>query len=479
MPQQPFTLSTYPHAVPLFASGRRLVNYYAERAEGQARDQYLLVGCPGMKQFSDTGAAGSPCRGFVWWNSVLYAVVGATLFSITSAGTASSIGGISGSNPVSFAGDNNELLIITDGDDYIFDGTTLSQYTGDNIVDFSDAEFLDGRAVLPQASPSIAGRFSWTDVNALSTVSSDSFANAESSPDPLYRVLKVGRLLWMLGESTVEPWYSTADTPAFARHGDIVKEIGIGALYSRASLPASEGSPDRGFFLGLSKKSKPSVYVIEGAAVRRISTNALDRILGANTYSDAVGFTYSQDGHDFYCLVLPTAKRTFVYDATLGFWHERQSGVQEVAAWDARHAIVAHDKVLVGHKSDGKIYELDFATHTDAGSKRLAMFTAELASSGETWNRLDSVLVQLDVGVGTAGATVEPQIMMAISTDGGQTFGDEDWRGIGFSADWGRIAKWDGLGPFQQALLKFKITDAVKRNIVKVFARGAQGRPVG
>ncbi len=217
--------------------------------------------------------------------------------------------------------------------------------------------------------------------------------------------------------------------------------------------------------------------MVQGSSVQRISNNAIDRILGENTYSDAIGFAYSQEGHDFYNLVLPTAKRTFSYDVPVNAWHERQSGVKEVAAWDARQCIVAHDKVLVGHVSDGKIYELDFDTHTDAGKKRLAMFPSEMQSSGEYLNRLDQILLDMEVGVGASGATVEPQIIMELSKDGGKTWGPERWRGIGFSGDYDRTVKWTGCGAFRHCIARFKITDAVSRKIVKVHALGEPGRP--
>lgn len=474
MPLAELTLSTYPHGTPLFGSGRRVVNLYAEKAEGQSRQPYTLIGCPGMKSFASPSGTGSlEIRGFTEFSDTIYAVIGSFLFSVASGGTATQVAsGIAGTGRVSMASDNNELVIITNGSDYIFDGTDISQFTGANVVDWADVDYIDGRAVYVQASPDIPGRFSWSDVNALTTVGANSFANAESEPDALKRVKVIDRVVWLFGVNTLEPWFATGESTVFARDSDGIEEYGLGADDSVAELN------ERGFFLAVSRRARSHVRMIAGERSHRISNNAIDAIIDSGTYSDAIGFAYSRRGHDFYCLVLPTLKRCFVYDVTTGFWHERQSGTDIVAGWDARYSIVAHDKVLVGGNKDGKIYELDFDTHTDAGNKRMAMFTARLPSSGEYWNRLDKVLLDMTVGVGAAGASVEPQIVMQKSTDGGQTWGDERWRGIGFSGDYDRQVKWHGCGRFRHMDLRFRITDSVAREIVAVHASGRPGRMV-
>lgn len=484
MPQAELTYSTYPHGVPHFAGGRRVVNMYAEKAEGQARAPFTLKSCPGMKVWSTpTGLSlfQPEFRGFHWFASTLYAVIGEDLVSFTSAGAATvEDTGIAGSGQVYMVSDNDEMIIVTGPGttDYLWNGTTLSSITvTGNVLDWADVDLIDGRAVYVQASPTIPGRFSWSDANDLDTVTgSDQFANAESQTDALLRVKVINRVVWFFGENSLEPWFSTGGDPAFARRADALQPYGLGALNSIAELNG------RGFFIAKSLGSQPHVRMITGLQTDRVSSNALDDFLSRNTYSDAIGFTYSKHGHDWYYLVFPSANRAFGYDASLGFnppfWHEPQSGVNEIAGWNARHCIVAHDKVLVGHKNDGKIYELDADTHTDAGEKRLRMFTAELGSSGEFFNRLDNVVLDISTGLASLGSTVEPAVSMSLSRDGGQTWTDELPRGFGFAGDYDKEVGWGGQGSFRYGLAKFKVTDDVNVEVTKVHASGVPGRQV-
>ena len=484
MPLQPVAFSTYPHSVPLFANGVRLVNCYSERAEGPAKRPFLLVGCPGMKEFAAPSAAsGLEVRGFHWldFNSTLYAVIGSFLFSIASDGSAAEVAsGLAGTGPVTFVSDSDQMVIVTTPgtDDYLWTAAGgLSQLTGENMQDWRDAAFLDGRAVfVPHDN---AGRFWWTEVEQLATIEDANFANAESSADSLTRMLEVDRLLWMLGPQSAEPFYSTGDDAApFRRHADRIDPVGIAAADSAAVLH------ERGFFLAHSRKLGLHVAMIAGSRIRRVSTNALDEILETVTTSDALGFAYGVRGHLWYFLVLPTAGRTFAFDAAMGLdppiWHERQSGVQEVAAWNARHAIVAHGKVLVGGNGDGKIYELDYDTRTDAGEDRLTMFPAEMRSSGERWNRLDRLQVDLTTGRGPAGAEAdgdpEPVIVMQLSRDGGERWGRERWKKLGHAGKPKKSVVWRGCGRFLNCVARFKMTDAVPRQIVRVHANGEPGR---
>jgi hypothetical protein len=64
----------------------------------------------------------------------------------------------------------------------------------------------------------------------------------------------------------------------------------------------------------------------EGYQYNVISTPAVSWAL--NQYavvSDAIGYTYTEEGHEFYVLILPTADVTWVYDLTTGKWHQRLS----------------------------------------------------------------------------------------------------------------------------------------------------------
>lgn len=479
MPEQQIIYGTYPHSLPAFAGGHRTVNMFAQRAEGQARAPLALTGAPGMKEFADASATitGQPCRGWVYFNGTWYVVIGGFLFSVASDGTlAQIVGTIAGSGRVQMAGDNDELIITTrpGTDDYLFDGSTLSQFTGANIVDFRSVAHIDGHNIYIPSSPTTAGEFRWSNVNTMTVVDADNSANAESEPDALLRVEVINRGILFFGGNTLERYYSTGASPVFSRDSDNIEPYGLAAHDSVAALGRY------GFFLAVSEKAAPHVRMIEGARSERVSTDALDEIIAENTYSDATGTAFERNGHLQYALTLPTHDRTFVFDASLGInppiWHERQSGVELLGSWDARQIVFAHGKTLCGHVSDGKLYELDKDTQTDAGSKRMAMFTVEIKSSGEFFNIMDAVIAEMTVGRAALDATAEPVVMLDWSDDFGKTWSPEIQIGLGFAGDYSRIAEERGLGEFLTRIMRFRVTDTVPREVVKVFARGRRGR---
>ncbi|MFE1676613.1 hypothetical protein ACFMJE_18460, partial [Acinetobacter baumannii] len=66
------------------------------------------------------------------------------------------------------------------------------------------------------------------------------------------------------------------------------------------------------------------VYRAVGYTGKRISTHAIEyAIQSYSTITDAIAFTYQQEGHSFYVLTFPTADKTWVFDVSTELWHER------------------------------------------------------------------------------------------------------------------------------------------------------------
>lgn len=66
------------------------------------------------------------------------------------------------------------------------------------------------------------------------------------------------------------------------------------------------------------------VYQMDGYVPKRISTYAVENaITGYPIISDARAYSYQQGGHEFYVVTFPSADITWVYDFTSGMWHKR------------------------------------------------------------------------------------------------------------------------------------------------------------
>ncbi len=130
------------------ASPELLVNMYAEKAPEGAKSPIVVHGCPGFTLFSTIGTG--KLRGLYKTlnDGNLYAVVSQTLYSISSAGSASSLGTIAGAGRVFFADSGTELVIVAGSKAYTYNATegleliTDSDFPGATSVTFIDGYFV-------------------------------------------------------------------------------------------------------------------------------------------------------------------------------------------------------------------------------------------------------------------------------------------------------------------------------------------------
>jgi hypothetical protein len=101
----------------------------------------------------------------------------------------------------------------------------------------------------------------------------------------------------------------------------------------------------------------------------RVSTHAVEYAIAQyGNISDAISYTYQQEGHAFYVLTFPSANATWVYDVSTQAWHER-------AGFDngefTRHRSNCQcnfaGTTVVGDFQTGNIYSLNLDTYADNG----------------------------------------------------------------------------------------------------------------
>jgi hypothetical protein len=81
-----------------------------------------------------------------------------------------------------------------------------------------------------------------------------------------------------------------------------------------------------------------------------------------------VGFTYTEEGHAFYLLYIPSADVTWCYDANTRMWHERANWNPDTWSWEpwsGRAHMFAWGKHLVGDLASGVVYELKLDSYLD------------------------------------------------------------------------------------------------------------------
>jgi hypothetical protein len=188
------------------------------------------------------------------------------------------------------------------------------------------------------------------------------FASAEGAPDQLISVNVDHREAWLFGTGTIEVWYNagTADFPLQRIQGAF-NELGCAAVYSVAKLDNTL------FWLGSDARGSGVVYRAVGYRGERISTHAVEfAIQNYSVISDAVAYSYQQEGHKFYVLTFPTAGATWVFDTSTGAWHERASLINgHFGRHRSNCQMNFNNEIIVGDYENGNIYAFDLDVYAD------------------------------------------------------------------------------------------------------------------
>jgi hypothetical protein len=480
MPMIPFIGGSYEHRSRKESSQRSLNLYPEIVGDKDAKHSVILIGTPGTEVFStvtsSTGTAIS-CRGlYTTTFGTLYTIFENKLYEVSSNGTATVKGVMTlSANKVSMI-DNGVYLLIADGIKlykYKFTDETLSEIS----LDFDNPTLLEivgGRAIITNTSNDIseANRFYYSEAGPEGFVEFPAlnFYTAESNADPIISMAKKGGELWLYGSRSYEVWQFTGDLDdPFNKVGGSDTEIGIGAIYSTAAIA------DNIFWLGSSTAGQNQIYVSNGYGARRISNHAIEfelneitKASGIST-SDAIGFTYQQEGHVFYVLNLISGNKTLVYDLTTGYWHERSTrdpNRNTLNRWDPIFAQYAYDKVIVGNSRGANLLLIDLDKYDEWDSRPIV----RIRQSPVYWNELSTLfhktfILDMETGVGLQNNTsqgFDPKIMLQYSDDGGHTWSSERWRSLGKIGNYRLRVKWRMLGRSSERVYRLQVSDPIK-----------------
>jgi hypothetical protein len=489
------------------AADSRMVNLFPEIVPEAGKEPAFLSRAPGLRRLVSVGAG--PIRGLWKLGNYMYAVSGLDVYRIDAQLNVKQIGIVSGTGPVSMSDNGTQLFIACNPNGYIYNSNTeVFQKIPDS--DFPGAVtvgYLDGYFVFNEPSSQkiwVTALLDGTSVDPLD------FASAEGSPDGVVGLIVDHREVWVFGTNSVEVWYDagTADFPLQRVQGAF-NEIGCVAPYSIAKM-------DNGvFWLGQDARGQGIVYRAEGYTGKRISTHAVEwQIQQYADMSDAVAYTYQQEGHSFYVLNFPSANTTWVYDAATQAWHERASFSKgQFSRHRGNNQVFFNNQVIVGDYQTGEIYTLDIDSYSDNGApqkwlrswralptgqnnlKRTAHHSLQLdCETGVGLNGLPStdpvgllltenseLLVTEDGdGIELQAPTVQgadPKVMLRWSDDGGHTWSNEHWVSIGKVGAYGHRAIWRRLG--MTLKLRDRVYEVSGTDPVKIAIVGAELIPSG
>ena len=495
------------------AADNRLVNLFPEAIPDGGKEAGFLNRAPGL-QFLQTVGTG-PIRG-LWAHqtngSDFYVVSGVEVYRLTSTtATPELLGTVSGTGPVSIADNGAVIFFACNGPSYTYYEPTgqFDAITDPNFPGAVTVAYIDNLFVFNEPNSQRIWSVDTVDPVTATYIyplvfNSLYFSSADGSPDGVVAINVDHRQMWVFGTDSVEVWYNAGLTnfPLTPVQGAF-NEIGCVAAFSVAKLDNAL------FWLGTDARGQGIVYKNNGYSGIRVSTHAIEYAIAQyGNISDAVAYTYQQEGHAFYVLNFPSASKTWVYDVSVQAWHERASGNEGQYRHRSNCQCNFGGTIIVGDFENGNIYAFDLDVYADNGAtqkwlrswralptgqnnlKRTAHHSLQLdAESGVGLNGLDpstplealltesgdELLTESGEDILASITTVQgvdPQAMLRWSDDGGHTWSNEHWRSMGAIGQYGYRTIWRRLGMTEK--LRDRVYEVSGTDPVKIAIMGAE-----
>jgi hypothetical protein len=293
------------------------------------------------------------------------------------------------------------------------------------------------------------------------------FYSAEQYPDNILALQGVAGRIWAFGPRSVEIWgEGPSSSDPFAYIGGSTQNIGIYAPYSVAALD------DKVFWFGASDVGHGQVYMGQGTSIGRVSNMGIeDQLATLRNPKSGTGWCMAESGNLFYFLTFSDDKRTFVYDASIGKWHERAYRDQNTGnlfACPYTHGVFIGGKTYCGTNNGAALAYLEHGHCYDwDGAPILRQRVSPVYN--EELNAMSLNELVIDGLVGTSpylsGQGSNPVLMLEVSKDGGNSYGSRHDLSIGRQGNYRKLIRKRHLGRAKELVLRISITDPVPFSI--------------
>jgi hypothetical protein len=376
-------------------SNERLINLISQIVppppQSHGRNTLVFYGTPGLLLRYNIGTG--PIRGSIFSNGRCFAVSGQQLWELFADFTTMFRGNITNDGlPVCMDSNRFQLIITSQQNTYILDLATNILVNVN--IPLMQARFADGYFIGKTPDSQIiriSGQYDGIIWDPLD------FASAEGKPDNIISVVADHREIWTFGEESVEIWTdSGAQAFPFERIPGALIEQGCAAQES--TLQADNSI----FWLGADSRGQGVFWRASQYTPTRVSTHAIEYQLSKMPLlSDCIGYAYQEQGHTFCVWTFPTGDKTFVYDCSTTFWHEKAAWVP-ATGWH-RHQVQNHcyafGRHLVGDKENGYVYEQSLNYFDDNGIPKRWLRAVPIAANENKY--LFPKDLELDLEVGT------------------------------------------------------------------------------
>ena len=440
------------------------VNYYLETTGNEARSPVALRGCPGLvPEFENLD--GEVLNIFKSSNkNVLFVATTKNLYQIQlQENITKSIASLVGYDDAYLIENINEILVtnrpcavlkgyaIIPND--VKKGIVYNKFTGVTSI-ISGGEF---NATTNRNQLFISGLENFLSYDQLE------FDSADIKPDPIVGIVTVQTQAVVFCQTSTEFWfYSGASDFPFNQQDGATLDKGCA---SHKTIAVGDSTV---FWLG----NDNSVYMLNGVSELRISNPAIETFISQETnQSEISGFYHHFNGHKFYSISLPRARKTFLFDVNLVSnpniaWHERETFNKSL--WRANSFAFHDGKHYVGDRYQGKVHTLSRLVYTDDGGILRAIRTGNYLHASNRRIEISEFQLTLNNGEGLSlNPNTNAKISLSFSKDGGRMFSKEITKNLGVSGEYLKKVRWKNVSSSRESVsLRTMITSDTPRDIV-------------
>lgn len=471
-------------------------NWYVEQLEQpNGKAAFVLYPTPGTTGFA--ALPGQPLRAQVEINGRAFAISGTNFCEVFSDGTFNIIAQVLNDLlPASMVASPQQLAITSGGNLYVYwlqttvGGTnpqvagTFKQIPNTNFslptaangnpgkVEYIDGFFiilLRNSQTLYISTPLDAS--TWPPLQKIIvTVFSDNVAN----------IIENQRRLWVLGNKRSTVYYDSGSANIFDVDPSATMENGT--VGTSASVRADNSI----FWLDQDERGAGVVRRGAGYTPLRVSNHAIEfAIQSYPTISDAVAYSYQDQGHTFVVFQFPSAQKTWVYDVATNMWHERGFWNQQAGLFSAHKSqnhMFAFGKHLVGDPTSGNIYQMSINLYTDAGNSLIRRIRRSPHISTENkWMFYDELILDFETGLGPMPPLLDgqgdprgPKVTLRWSKDYAHTWSNEYDLDAGQAGKFRHRVRRTRMGRARDMVFEVSVTDPIPWRLVEgyIFASG-------
>ncbi|MBT8342935.1 MAG: packaged DNA stabilization protein gp10 [Desulfatitalea sp.] len=362
------------------------------------------------------GTTGPGCdRGGINWNGVCYRVMGSKLVSVSDTGTVTIIGDVGGTDShVKMDYSFDHLAVVSDGNLFLYDGSTFAQNVDPDLGTVIDVIYVDGYFMLTDSEFLIV-----TDIGNPFSVNPLKYGSSEVDPDPIKGLLKVRNEPYAINRHTIEVFQNIGGAATqfpFQRVEGTRIDRGAIGTFSKCWFLGTVA------FLGGARNESPGIWLGLNADSNKISTREIDQILQEYTEDELSDVTLEPRVDKAYRhLMIRLPDQTIVYDhsasqsAQKPIWHTLTTSIVGNDRYMANNLTWVYDQWVVGD-CYGNLGYLDDSVSSHWGQTNGWEFSTQIIyneSRGAIIHEMELVGLPGRVALGD-----DPVVWASYSTDG-------------------------------------------------------------